>query len=429
MLRRLGWALAASGLAVASTGSCSPAPVPAPPEEITSSSAPVTGGADTDLYPFAVSVCVPPTTKSNCNACSGTLIAPNLVMTARHCLFQTPGQVDCATSTFGAALGAENAIWVGTSSNALQSAVGWHQSKKVFVPTKTGACGNDIALVVLADMIPAAEATPVEPAVQFPLTDHARYATDFTVLGYGLTNGCSGNAGRRRIRENIRVRCLPGDPAIACPVGQAPEEMVVGAGLCPGDSGSGDFEQTSFDSGKPVVFGISVRSGGGHIGIATRTDAWRDLIVQAATFAAADQGYPLPPWTATPPPPPPKDAGADAKADAAAAVDAGPTPIEGPVGKKLGEACATATDCAEGTCIMQGSAGVCSKECDPKAPACGSGEVCSAVEDVFVCRKGTPRTVTTETGGCRAAPGPHGSFGVVALGLAVLAVARRRRAS
>jgi len=397
-------------------------------ERTAESSAAVSGGADTSLYPFAVSVCVPPTTKDNCNACSGTLIAPNLVLTARHCLYQTPGAVDCATSKFGPALGPENGIWIGTSENAKQNAVGWHPSKKVFIPTKDAACGNDIALVVLADMIPASEATPVEPAVQYPLTDHSRYATDFTVIGYGLTNGCANGGGRRRIRQNVRIRCLPGDPVLACPASQAPEEMVVGAGFCPGDSGSGDFEQSSFDSGKPVVFGVSVRSGDAHIGISTRTDTWRDLIVEAASFAAADKGYPPPAWT-KPVPPQPKDAGADT---GASSDGGGSSSSSGGVtapSKNPGEACATTSECVEGACIVGAAGGVCAKACDPKAPSCGAGELCVAVEDTFVCRKGTTKTTTTESG-CAASPAsPAPSLGALALvGLALAAAAARRRA-
>src|SRR3990172_7411309 len=45
--------------------------------------------------PFAVGVCATNSGPGNCSfLCSGALIAPNLVLTARHCVSQTPQTID-----------------------------------------------------------------------------------------------------------------------------------------------------------------------------------------------------------------------------------------------------------------------------------------------------------------------------------------------
>jgi hypothetical protein len=70
-------------------------------EDSTSSTASAIQGGMIDFaHPYAVGVCVG--APGQCQLiCSGALIAPNLVMTARHCVDVTPQQVDCATASFG----------------------------------------------------------------------------------------------------------------------------------------------------------------------------------------------------------------------------------------------------------------------------------------------------------------------------------------
>ena len=87
-------------------------------------------------------------------------------------------------------------------------------------------------------------------------------------------------------------------------------EFISGDSTCEGDSGSGAFEQSNFDAGKWVAFGILSRGGVSSDGTTcvqptyTRFDAWGPLIAQAVTQAqqqatAQKASYALPAWVAT----------------------------------------------------------------------------------------------------------------------------------
>jgi V8-like Glu-specific endopeptidase len=403
---------------------------------------PVQGGQVDTTHDFAVGVCVGNGPGQCQLLCSGALIAPNLVMTARHCVDQSPQQIDCtsASTVFGSQYAGASAFWITTHYQMFQSSLGWHQAKQIFTTPGTKVCGNDMALIELANNVSQTEAggSFVTPVVQYSMTDHSRYSTTVTAIGYGDTSATTQDAGTRHILESINLVCIPGDSLIDC--GQQSQisanEFVSGDSTCEGDSGSSAYEQKSFNKNVPVSFGVLSR--GGSSGstcvepIYTRTDAWKDFIVQTAMTAASDGNYTAPSWTSSAPPPPTDGGTTDS---GTTQPDGGPAPAPG----SLGAPCGDATDCTSGQCLSNdgGSSYICSAPCDPSGDGsdCGAaGYACqSDGQGNGWCFPAPPSTSSGSGGGCAVGtsdpskPVPWGTLTLAGAYLAVAAIRSRRR--
>ena len=258
------------------------------------------GSTDTNVkHNFAVGVA-----NRYGGVCSGTLIAPNLILTARHCVVP-PAQSEAVTCAdkFSANV-APAALFVTTEPN-LYRAKNYYASSEIITPADTSFCGNDIALIILDKNIPAAEAEPAIPVVQFNMTD-PRLGGSITAMGYGITNPSANDSGQRRIRENIPLLCVPGSRSMDCTGDNAkysdgPAEFVTEGYVCSGDSGGGAFDQTSFNRGTPYVLGALSRGPQTQdkclAAIYSRTDAHAKLIIEAAIKAAQHGSYAAPDWT------------------------------------------------------------------------------------------------------------------------------------
>ena len=389
--------------ALFSVACSSPAPEPS---ALGTSEQAIQGGTTTTDHPYAVGIAI-----GYQGICSGALIAPNLVLTARHCVAQSPEQINCSTARFGALQVGETGLYITTGPN-IQTAMGtrnYVKSAKIFTPTDTKVCGNDIALVVLAQNIN--NVPLVEPLLNTSrLTAHANsFGRKYTAIGYGLTNatGTPDDSGIRRIIQDTPIGCVPGDSKsyLDCNKIQgtsgiiAQSEMIGGDGTCQGDSGSTAYEQSEFTAGRRLSLGVLSRGGADGnncVGaVYTRADAFADLILQAGSYAQQQGGYPKPAWLANP------DRGSTTPGTGGGTVT--PTNPSGTV--DLGGTCAADNQCKTGSCLARTDADpfVCTQACD-ESNACPDGYGC----DQGYCFEGfvppTTVTTTTTTKGCSVAP-------------------------
>lgn len=346
----------------------------------TTSSA-IQGGTTDTTHTFAVAVAQMST--QGVALCSGVLLAPNLVATARHCvsLLSSP-QIDCATSTFGGTLPAKDlfvtsSATIDGNTSFIPVVGGSSGDDGVIVPSGTNVCGNDIALLILSQPIQVPQY--VTPAINPPMSDQRVYSTAVTAIGYGVdtptdTNGAS--AGTRRIKQDINLICIPNDPTFTDCLSDptwlqiaTANEFEGGDGTCEGDSGSGAFDQGNFAKGNWVAFGVLSRGGvnaegGTCIGsIYTRFDAYSQLLISAAAKAAKMGGYSPPSWT-----------GLSAAADASTvSPEAGTAPVCLPNAAMCGQD----SDCCSVNCISHNNnqTAFCTA-CDANNP-CASGFSCA----------------------------------------------------
>jgi hypothetical protein len=400
--------------------------------------------------------------------CTGVMLLPNLIATARHCVAELSSpNIECSTSFFGGLYPASD-LYVTTNTTinprALDTSSYNNSVAQIIVPSGAGqdaVCGNDIALLILGT--PIAGVKNVTPTINPPMTSSGYQAT-ITAIGYGEdTANDSSTAGTRRIRENIALQCIPNDnentalDCFAAPHADAsdgPEsvftasEFLSGDSTCEGDSGSGAFEQSNFDAGRLVAFGVLSR--GSSQGstctqpIYSRFDAWGPLLASTAMQAASLGGYAVPSWAMN------LDAGSGSSGASGGASgsssgassgsggssgtgvlgggdDAGSTTMSGVTGGAgvNGAICSAGTACASGLCASQSSSddAVC-------VTACGDNGSCASN---FACQGGYcfPVASSSGGGGCSlaTAPGapPELPAAGLACGIALVGVGLRRR--
>jgi hypothetical protein len=256
-------------------------------------------------------------------ACSSTLIAPNLLLTARHCVsMDVTREVVCGQSELGDThpptdIFATNDAQLGADSN-------WFRTSEVHVPTEgDDTCGYDVALVVLSELVPMATATSAVPRIDRDV----ELGEIYEAVGYGLAD--TGNFGARRMRDGLQVACEPGRCGGSVRGGEFRGE----AGVCEGDSGG-----PAFDAEGKVVGVVSRGGEDCSTPVYSTVTAWRDLIVEVAEHAATLGGYEAPFWV--------KSGSSDP-----------PPPVPPPVVKsRVGEACQAASDCADGNACYQPAA-------------------------------------------------------------------------
>jgi MYXO-CTERM domain-containing protein len=333
--------------------------------------------------------------------CTGTLLAPRLVLTARHCVSKTDEGALCDPSgkaIQGARVYSDHpasSLYVFTGTK--RPNIGFSKNlgeqgrgASIFVPDAKTLCNNDIALVVLKDPVENAQIAPIR------LDADVGKSEIITSVGWGETEKTQQPPVRMQ-RTGVKVLEVgPGREASS-------NEFIVGESICSGDSGGPAI------SDKGSVLGVVSRGGNGGGGsgasaclnaqnIYTKVEGFKDLILSAYAEAGQD------PW-----------------------LEGQPDPRLA----KLGETCDGDDKCRSAFCDLSGKdGGVCGQKCDDGS-ACPDGTTCTA----GVCKAPQPKSSATSNnnggggGGCSTGnQTPVGSLALFALvGLGVAAVGRRRR--
>jgi hypothetical protein len=267
--------------------------------------------------------------------CTGALVAPDLVLTARHCVSYLRSEaVHCPSSAAQITGDRAPASILVLRGDDARTAEPIAKGAEILAPQGKVLCANDIALLRLDR--PIHDLTPLRVARSAPVVGHT-----ITAVGFGLTVS-GGMAGAKRFRTGVPI--LKVDAA----------EFLVGEATCNGDSGGPALDESTGE-----IVGVVSRGPqpceGAHAG---------NVYTRAERVAEAIAAHSAPTTPSAPAPSPaPSDAGATE-----------------PPGDQ-GDACDSGETCASGLCVRAAASGYCSRACGGGAKRCPAGYHCARSSD------------------------------------------------
>jgi hypothetical protein len=342
--------------------------------------------------------------------CTSTLIAPNLLLTARHCV--SPGTGDdhvlCGDSVLGDPYPASAFLATNDAQPRRSSPI--FRALDVRVPgLGEDTCGYDVALIILDQNVPVDISVPAVPRIDREVEPGEPY----TAVGYGL-NETGDSTGSRMQLGGLSIECEPG----SCGDGVESTEFLGERGICSGDSGG-----PALDADGKVVGVVSRGGPECSTPVYSTVTAWHDFMIETATEAAELGGYEAPFWVTTGSSDPPVPFDPDGTGGAGGAGAASP-------GAREGEACDSANACQSDLICYAASGettGRCSSPCEATSD-CNDGFICQEAGSVSVCT--VPTGSADDHGGCSILSAPRSRSNavlvLVALGALVLSTRRRR---
>jgi hypothetical protein len=320
--------------------------------------------------------------------CTGAVVAPNLVLTARHCLFDALfGEnfyLHCERpNDRGSVLAARDpqtfTVYIGTEKPlpVEPSAVGI----AIRSSDDLELCSNDLALLELDRSLPVA---PMRLRLDTP----PRQDELGTLVGWGTARRRGPYLIEARQRREIRIEAV--GPTLFTPEGGSPrdvqEAMFVGTeGACAGDNGgplisaeTGAIVGVMSEIGNPNVTldlaGDGIGECLGGLSVFQRLDTQQSWLRQAFR----ERG--LSPW-----------------------VEGKRRPAE------IGDACTDEDECLSGLCVRAGAARLCSLSCSDEA--CPDGLECVGPAEERVCVPARVPSLTRNDASCATSPGNRDSRG------------------